>query len=77
MIDRPRNALTSGTPVKEENMEYYELPVGFGMALAMNPPAWNAYSAMTAEQKQAILNKVRDVKSKEQMHRIVNSLISQ
>ncbi len=58
-------------------MEFDELPVGFGMALAMNPPAWNAYSAMPAEQKQAILKKVRDAGSKEQMHRIVNGLTSQ
>ena len=58
-------------------MEFDELPVGFGMALAMNPPAWNAYSAMSNEQKQAILNQVRGVTSKDQMHRIVNSLASQ
>ncbi len=58
-------------------MEFDELPVGFGMALAMNPPAWNAYSALSNEQKQAILKKVRDAGSKEQMHRIVNSLVSQ
>ncbi len=55
-------------------MEFDELPVGFGMALAMNPPAWNAYSALSAEQKQAILKKVRDAGSKAQMHRIVNNL---
>lgn len=58
-------------------MEFDELPVGFGMALAMNPPAWNAYSAMSDEQKQTILKKVRGVKSKEQMQRIVNSLAHQ
>lgn len=58
-------------------MEFDELPVGFGMALAMNPPAWNAYSALSAGEKQAILNKVRNAGSKEQMHRIVNSLTSQ
>ncbi len=58
-------------------MEFDELPVGFGMALAMNPPAWNVYSAMSNEQKQAILKKVRDAGSKEQMHRIVSSLVSQ
>lgn len=58
-------------------MEFDELPVGFGMALAMNPPAWNAYSAMPAEQKQAILKKARNAETKEQMHRIVNSLAAQ
>lgn len=58
-------------------MEFDELPVGFGMALAMNPPAWNTYSAMSDGEKQTILKKVRSVRSKEQMHRIVNSLASQ
>jgi len=58
-------------------MEFDEIPMGFGMALAMNPPAWNAYSAMSAEQKQAILKKARNAETKEQMHRIVNSLAAQ
>ncbi len=58
-------------------MEFDDLPVGFGMALAMNPPAWNAYSAMSLKQKQVILNKVRSVRNKEQMHRVVNSLAFQ
>ena len=33
-------------------MDFYKVPIGFGMALAMNPPALNAYSAMTEDQKQ-------------------------
>lgn len=37
-------------------MDFYKVPIGFGMALAMNPPALNAYSAMTEQQKQAILS---------------------
>ena len=32
-------------------MDFYKIPIGFGMALAMNPTALNAYSAMTEEQK--------------------------
>ena len=28
---------------------YNSLPIGFGMALAMNPPAFNAYSNLTEE----------------------------
>ena len=35
-------------------MDFYKVPIGFGMALAMNPPALNAYSAMTEEQKKAL-----------------------
>lgn len=55
-------------------MDYYKVPIGFGMALAMNPPALNAYSSMTEEQKQAILNKAYNAQSEQEMHRIVNSI---
>lgn len=56
-------------------MDFYKVPIGFGMALAMNPNALNTYSAMTEEQKQAILNRAQSAKSEQEMHEIVNSLI--
>ncbi len=55
-------------------MDYYKVPIGFGMALAMNPPAMNVYSAMTEEQQQAILNQAHNARSEEEMHRIVDGL---
>lgn len=55
-------------------MDFYKVPIGFGMALAMNEPALNAYSAMTEEQKQAILNKAHNARSEREMHQIVNSI---
>jgi len=55
-------------------MDFYKVPIGFGMALAMNPPAMNAYSAMTEQQKRAILNKAHNARSEKEMHDIVNSL---
>jgi len=55
-------------------MDFYKVPIGFGMALSMNPPALNAWSAMTEEQQQAILSKAHNARSEEEMHRIVNSL---
>jgi len=55
-------------------MDIYHVPLGFGMALAMNPPALNAYSAMTEEQKQQILNKAHHARSKKEMHNLVSSL---
>ena len=57
-------------------MDFYKVPIGFGMALAMNPPALNAYSAMTEEQKQTILKKAHNAQSEQEMHRIVNSIIN-
>ena len=56
-------------------MDFYKVPIGFGMALAMNPPALNAYSAMTEEQKQAILSRAHNAQSEQEMHRIVNSMV--
>ena len=55
-------------------MDFYKVPIGFGMALAMNEPAMNAYSAMTEDQKQAILNKAHNVRSEKEMHSLVASL---
>lgn len=55
-------------------MDFYKVPIGFGMALAMNPNALNAYSAMTEEQKQAILNQAHNARSETEMHRIVDTI---
>lgn len=55
-------------------MDFYKVPIGFGMALAMNPPALNAYSAMTEEQKQGILNKAHNARSEKEMHSLVDGL---
>ena len=55
-------------------MDFYKVPIGFGMALAVNEPAMNAYAAMTEEQKQAILNKAHNARSEQEMHDLVNSL---
>lgn len=56
-------------------MDFYKVPIGFGLALAMNPPALNAYSAMTEEQKQSILNRAHNARSEKEMHQIVNSIM--
>ncbi len=55
-------------------MDFYKVPIGFGMALAVNEPAMNAYSKMTEDQKQAILNKAHNVRSEREMHDLVASL---
>ena len=55
-------------------MDFYKVPIGFGMALAVNEPAMNAYSKMTEQQKHAILNKAHNVRSEKEMHDLVNFL---
>ena len=55
-------------------MDFYKVPIGFGMALAMNEPAMAAYSVMSEEEKEKILNKAHNARSEEEMHRIVSSI---
>ncbi len=55
-------------------MDFYKVPIGFGMALAMNHPAMNAYAAMDETQQQAILTKAHNARSEQEMHDLVNSL---
>jgi hypothetical protein len=70
-----RPPLHKGAFEKGENvMDFYKVPIGFGMALAVNEPAMNAYSAMTEEQKQAIINKAHNVRSEKEMYDLVASL---
>ena len=55
-------------------MDFYKVPIGFGMALAQNTAAMNRYAQMTAAQKQDILNKAHNVRSEKEMHDLVNTL---
>lgn len=55
-------------------MDFYKVPIGFGMALAMNEPAMAAYANMTEEEKQAILNKAHHARSEAEMHKIVDGI---
>lgn len=53
---------------------FTELPLGFGMELAANEPALRGYAGLTEAQKEEIIMRCKDVKTKEQMQEIVDSL---
>ena len=55
-------------------MDFYKVPIGFGMALAVNEPAMNVYAAMTEQQKQEILNRANNARSEREMHDLVADL---
>lgn len=55
-------------------MDFYKVPIGFGMALAQNTAAMNRYAHLTADQKQDILNKAHNVRSEKDMYSLVASL---
>ena len=58
---------TSGSPIDE-------VPLGFGMALAQNEKALESFAAMDERQKQRYLYDARHVRSKSEMHNLVNRI---
>lgn len=58
-------------------MEKGEIPVGFGMALAMNPPAMEKFSGLSEDKKRAIIDGTHNVNSKSEMQQYVRNLLSE
>lgn len=56
-------------------MSEFELPLGFGMALAQNEAAMSVFESLSDSEKKAIINKTHSVKSKSEMNALVNSLL--
>ena len=55
-------------------MDSGSVPIGFGLALAMNQSAMEAYSKMTPAQKQAILTRAHQARGKQQMKDVVAAI---
>lgn len=51
-----------------------DLPLGFVMALAQNESAVKKFEDLSENQKNELLNRLHNVKSKNEMHSFVNSL---
>lgn len=58
-------------------MENYEMPMGFGMALAMNPKAMEKFAALPENKKQEIISGTHSVSSKAEMQQYVEKIISE
>lgn len=55
-------------------MDFYKVPIGFGMALAQNTAAMNRYAHLSEQQKQDILNRAHNVRSEREMQNLVAGL---
>lgn len=55
-------------------MDFYKVPIGFGLALAQNTAAMNRYAHLTETQKQDILTKAHNVRSEKEMYALVAAL---
>lgn len=56
-------------------MNNIEMPVGLGMALAMNPEAMERFSVLSEQQKQQVINGTHAVKSRREMQQYVQNII--
>ncbi len=56
-------------------MKNYEMPIGFSMALALNPEAMEKFAALSEKEKQKIIEGTHTIASKEEMRQYVNNLI--
>lgn len=57
-------------------MKHEDMPVGFAMSLAMNPQAMQKFATLSEDKKQEIISGTQSVKSREEMRRYVDSLVS-
>ena len=57
-------------------MKQDEMPIGFAMALSMNPDAMQKFAMLSEEQKRRIIEGTHTVKSKQEMHQYVQSLVN-
>lgn len=55
-------------------MDFYQVPIGFGLALSSNTAAMNRYAHLTEQQKQDILSKAHNVRSEKEMYALVANL---
>ena len=55
-------------------IDFYKIPIGFGLALSANTAAMNRYAQLNESQKQDILNKAHNVRSEKEMYSLVASL---
>lgn len=64
-----------GGTTGETGFPFGGLPLGFGMALAGNEPALRGYAGLTETEKEHLILRCKDARSKEEMEKIVNSLV--
>ena len=55
-------------------MDFYKVPIGFGMALAQNEAAMIRYAQLSDRQKKNILNCANSIGTQEEMYSLVANL---
>lgn len=56
-------------------MQHDEMPVGLGMALAMNPEAMQKFATLNENRKQEIIKGTHNILSREEMRQYVEEIV--
>ena len=63
----------NGLPV--EGYPLTELPMGFAMSLGMNERAMRGFAGLTETEREHLIMRCKDARSKDEMQKIVDSLV--
>lgn len=55
-------------------MDFYNVPIGFGLAMAGNTAAMNRYAHLSESQRQAVLDRAHNAHSEKEMYTLVANL---
>jgi len=55
-------------------MDFYKVPIGFGLALSSNTAAMNRYAHLPEYKKQEILSRAHNARSEKEMYTLVANL---
>lgn len=55
-------------------MDFYNIPIGFGLALSSNTAAMNRYAHLTESKKRDILNRAHNARTEKEMYTLVADL---
>jgi len=55
-------------------MDFYKVPIGFGLALSSNTAAMNRYAHLTESKKRDILNRAHNARTEKEMYTLVADL---
>jgi len=55
-------------------MDFYNIPIGFGLALSANTAAMNRYAHLTESKKRDILNRAHNARTEKEMYTLVADL---
>ncbi|HEX2986289.1 MAG TPA: hypothetical protein VHO71_05670 [Caproiciproducens sp.] len=54
-----------------------DIPIGFGMALAMNPKAMEQFTSLSEQEQANLMEQTHQIHSRDQMHNFVQSIADQ